>query len=225
MTHHSFYLKLKIGLVHRKYLNPDLSKQLHEAIFSKMCTNEDHPPIYFNNILVTHTAWKMSIFGVFVVRIFQNSGWIRRDREYLSVFSPNTGKYRPEKLRIRTHFTQCQTNVQKHIGLYLDEKCNTHKRSLLARFTGLGLLRNLSDKFPKQALVTIYKTFIRLHLFMVILCVISHIIKHLVTKLMVQLKDHLGRNSMLNLTLNKLKRWYRKFTCFHKIQSTGLPKY
>ena len=122
---------------------------------------------------------------------------------YLSVFSPNTGKYRPEKLRIRTLFTQCQTNVQKHIGLYLDEKCNTHKRSLLARFTGLGLLRNLSDKFPKQALVTIYKTFIRLHLFMVILCVISHIIKHLVTKLMVQLKDHLGRNCMLNLTLNK----------------------
>ena len=97
MTHHSFYLKLKIGLIHQKYLNPDLSKQLHEAIFSKMCTNEDHPPIYFNNIPVTHTAWKMSIFGVFVVRIFQNSGWIRRDTEYLSVFSPNTGKYKSVK--------------------------------------------------------------------------------------------------------------------------------
>ena len=100
-----------------------------------------------------------------------------------------------------------------------------YKRSLLARFTGLGLFRNLYDKFPKQALVTIYKTFIRLHLVMVILCMISHIIKHLVIKLMLQLKGHLGRNSMLKLTLNKLKRCYRKFTCFHKIRSTELPKY
>ena len=30
------------------------------------------------------------------VRIFPHSDWIRRDTEYLSVFSPNSGKYRPE---------------------------------------------------------------------------------------------------------------------------------
>ena len=29
---------------------------------------------------------------------------------YLSIFSPNTGKYGPEKLRIRTFFTQCCPN-------------------------------------------------------------------------------------------------------------------
>ena len=29
--------------------------------------------------------------------------------DYLSVFSPNAGKYVPEKLRIRTLFTQYQT--------------------------------------------------------------------------------------------------------------------
>ena len=33
----------------------------------------------------------------FLVRIFRHSDWIRRGAEYLSVFIPNTGKYRPEK--------------------------------------------------------------------------------------------------------------------------------
>ena len=38
------------------------------------------------------TVWKVSVFGVFLVRIFPYSDWMRRDSEYLSVFSPNTGK-------------------------------------------------------------------------------------------------------------------------------------
>ena len=33
----------------------------------------------------------------FLVRIFPHSDWIRRDKKYLSIFSPNAGKYRPEK--------------------------------------------------------------------------------------------------------------------------------
>ena len=41
-----------------------------------------------------------------MVRIFLHSDWIRRDTPYLSVFSPNVGKYGPEKLQIRTLFTQ-----------------------------------------------------------------------------------------------------------------------
>ena len=32
-----------------------------------------------------------------LVRIFPHSDWIRRDTKYLSVFSPNAGKYGPEK--------------------------------------------------------------------------------------------------------------------------------
>ena len=32
-----------------------------------------------------------------LVRIFPHSDWIRRDTPYLSVFSPDAGKYRPEK--------------------------------------------------------------------------------------------------------------------------------
>ena len=75
--------------------NPDPSKQAQEVIFSRKCTKEDHPPIYFNDIPVT------------------------------------------------------QTTVQKHIGLYLDEKLNynTHIKEKLSKvYKGIGLLRNLSNK-------------------------------------------------------------------------------
>ena len=34
---------------------------------------------------------------IFLVRILPHSDWIRRDTEYLSVFSPNAGNYEPEK--------------------------------------------------------------------------------------------------------------------------------
>ena len=44
-----------------------------------------------------NTAWKLSIFGVFLVRIFLHLCWIQRDTPYLSVFSPIAGKYKPKK--------------------------------------------------------------------------------------------------------------------------------
>ena len=44
-----------------------------------------------------YTAWKVSKYGVFLVCIFAHSDWIRRDTEYLSIFNPNAGKYRPDK--------------------------------------------------------------------------------------------------------------------------------
>ena len=47
--------------------------------------------------LLIGTAWKASRYGVFLVRIFPHSDWIWRDTEHLSVFSPNAGKYGPEK--------------------------------------------------------------------------------------------------------------------------------
>ena len=42
----------------------------------------------------------------FLVRIFPHLDLIRRDTDYLSVFSPNAGKHGPEKLRIWPLFTQ-----------------------------------------------------------------------------------------------------------------------
>ena len=51
------------------------------------------------------TMRKVSVFEVFLIRIFLHLDWILWDTEYLSAFSPNAGKYEPEKLRIRTLFT------------------------------------------------------------------------------------------------------------------------
>ena len=63
--------------------------------------------IFYKNYSFNN-AWKKSVFWVFLVRIFQQSDWIRRDTPYLFVFSPNAGKYGPEKLQIPPLFTQCK---------------------------------------------------------------------------------------------------------------------
>ena len=76
------------------------------------------PSCYFSNwrfssinvtIFVNSTAWKVSVFGIFLARIFSHLDWIRRDIPYLSAFSPNAAKYGPEKLWMRTLFTQCSS--------------------------------------------------------------------------------------------------------------------
>ena len=51
---------------------------------------------------------------VFLVHIFSHSDWIRRDTGYLSVLSPNAGKYGPEKLRLWMLFTQFYYDHQWH---------------------------------------------------------------------------------------------------------------
>ena len=56
-------------------------------------------------------AWKVPVFMVFLVRIFSYSDWIRKDTPYLSLYSPNAGKYGAEKLRILTLFTQWRRMV------------------------------------------------------------------------------------------------------------------
>ena len=47
------------------------------------------------------TTLKVSVFGVFLVRIFPHSGWIRRFTQ------SECGKIRTRKLQIRTLFIQC----------------------------------------------------------------------------------------------------------------------
>ena len=58
------------------------------------------------------TAWKLSVFQVFPVRIFPHLYWIQRDIPYNSIFSPNAGIYESGKLRTQTLFTQYP--VQRH---------------------------------------------------------------------------------------------------------------
>ena len=58
-----------------------------------------------------NTAWKVSLFEVFLFYIFRHSDWKRRDTDYFSVFSQNVGECGPEKLRIRTLFTRWTTRT------------------------------------------------------------------------------------------------------------------
>ena len=72
-----------------------------------------HQPLLVNSLTnkifdITCTVWEVSVFGVILVRVFSHSDWIRRNTQYLSVLSPNAGKHGPEKLQIRTLFTQCK---------------------------------------------------------------------------------------------------------------------
>ena len=53
----------------------------------------------------------MFVFGVFLVRIFLPLDLTQKDTECLSIFRPNAGKYRPEKLQIRALFTQCMSLI------------------------------------------------------------------------------------------------------------------
>ena len=70
---------------------------------AQRCSARDLLCHYFTN-----NAWGLSKFRVFVVLFFPNQDWIRRLERVnlqISVFSPNTGKYWSEKLRIWTLYT------------------------------------------------------------------------------------------------------------------------
>ena len=58
-----------------------------------------------------------------------------------------------------------QVNSQKHLGVILDVKLTfeEHLKNDKTNKT-IGLLRKLSNLFPRQALVTICKAFVRPHL-------------------------------------------------------------
>ena len=75
-------------------------------------------------------AWKVSVFGVFLVCIFRHLDWIWRDTPYLSIFSPNAGKYWPEKLRIRTFFTQWDLSTTLHVK----HRADTQTKQLQRQF-------------------------------------------------------------------------------------------
>ena len=64
----------------------------------------------------------MSLFGVFLVRIFPHLDWIQTKRYGVSlpIFSLNAGKYGQEKLRIRALFTQCIWDNDRGRGEFAD---------------------------------------------------------------------------------------------------------
>ena len=133
------------------------------------------------------------------------------------------------------------TTIEKQIGVYLDEKLNynTHIKEKLSKvYKGIVLLRNFFNKLPRQALVTIYKAFIRPHLdygdivydtpdnetFINKIEKAQHDAALAITGAIrgtyrEKLYAELGIESL------KFTRWFRKLAYFYEIQSTGSPKY
>ena len=89
-------------------------------IFIAFSKNE-HCLTFLKNVVRVYVkdnaAWKVSVFGVFLFRIFPYSDWIQKDAPYLSVFIPNVGKHGSEKFRIWVLFTQCELYIGNNVSL------------------------------------------------------------------------------------------------------------
>ena len=85
----------------------------------------------------TFNAWKVSLFGDFMVLIFPHLNWILKDTPYPFIFSANEGKYRPKILQIRPLFTQwfCKfnraTTQSLFFNLALFMMCDKHTMRLI----------------------------------------------------------------------------------------------
>ena len=79
------------------------------------------------------------------------------------VFSRKTDKVNHMPLTFNA-IPVAQTSHQKHLGLYLDEKLNFnhHIKEIISKVNkGIGITRKLRSILPRNALLTIYKAFIR----------------------------------------------------------------
>ena len=93
--------------------NPDVSKQAHEVIFSRVRSILSHPPLTFNSIPIP------------------------------------------------------QTNSQKHLGIQVDKKLSFEEylsKVELKANKNVAIIRRLQNVLPQSTLLTIYKSFHRLHL-------------------------------------------------------------
>ena len=61
-----------------------------------------------------------------------------------------------------------QTTSQKHLGIILDTRLSfeKHLETVLCKINKtIGLIRKLQDLLPRTALITLYKAFVRLHIY------------------------------------------------------------
>ena len=116
--------------------------------------------------MLHHTAQKVAVFGVILVRVFPHYDRIRRDTEYLLAFRPNAEKYGPEQLRIWALFMHCHTQILTtftlifvhlyphyihidylHILLQLTLTCSKSKIETMETFE---ICSNLTIKTPER---------------------------------------------------------------------------
>ena len=134
-----------------------------------------------------------------------------------------------------------RTTYQKHLGLFLDEKLNfnVHVKEKIAKANrSIGLIKKLQNNLPRQALLTIYKSFIRPLLDYGDIIYDQPNNESLCQKLeSVQYNASLAITGAirgtsqqklykeLGLESLKFRRWYRRLCFLYKLYSSGLPKY
>ena len=94
-------------------------------------------------------------------------------------FNPDRKKQSQEVIFSRKRVKDCHPPVffndavveqsanQKHLGIHLDEKLdsNAHMKEKIRKAKrGTDIIKKLQSKLPRNALLTIYKSFIRPHL-------------------------------------------------------------
>ena len=82
------------------------------------------------------------------------------------IFSRKTAKSSHPLIYFNNTPVSC-VSFQKHLGIYLDEKLNFSyniKEKMSKAMKGIGIIKKLSNMFPRHSLITIYKAFVRPHL-------------------------------------------------------------
>ena len=82
-----------------------------------------------------------------------------------AVFSRKSQKLaHPPVLFNNVPFKRC--SIQKDLGIHPDEKFNHHVKEKITKANkGTGVIRKLRNTLPRDVLLTIYKSFIRLDLY------------------------------------------------------------
>ena len=167
-THRQTHTHLSMLLLYENILISKQTQKLKDTTYTlhkNACTNglyEVLPSFFVNFFELFHdTAWKVSVFGIFLVRIFPHldwiwrdtlypvfiwteygeilcirySDWIRRDSPYLSVFSPNAGKYGPENSEYG-HFSGSvgQISLVYAMGFFITESVSCLGKKLFQLF-------------------------------------------------------------------------------------------
>ena len=130
---------------------------------------------------------------------------------------------------------------QKHLGMYLDKDLNFNlhiKEKMSKAMKGIGVIQKLNKTLPCHSVITIYKSFVRLHLDYGDIIYDQPNNESLTQKIeRIQYKAALAITgaikgesqsklySELDFKSLKSRRWFRKLCTFSKPKTSGLPEY
>ena len=153
------------------------------------------------------------------------------------VFNPDTSKQAQETVFSRkasasnrgtVYFNDApviRENIQKHLGLFLDSKLNffDHINEKIKKATeGVNVIRKMNLLLPRSSLLTIYKSFVRPHLYY------GDVVNDQPNNSRLQIKEGTSKQKLhqeLGLESLKDRACLRRMSYLYKIILTKLPLY